>query len=103
MTKHWIIGVGALVTALASGACSGEDEPTVVEEVFSESCADVCERWDECRGPIDLDNCIDECEDASESEVGDDYVDDCDACVEDGSCQEIDSCWATCPQFPSMR
>jgi hypothetical protein len=94
----WLVGLGLSI------GCSDEDEPSLAEEIFSESCADFCERHDECLGPTDVGACIDECEDFEDrSEAAEDLIEVCDDCIDDGTCSEIEHCWQTCPVFPSMQ
>ncbi len=82
--------------------CGDSDEPTVVEEVFSAECADICERWDECRGPIDVDDCIDQCEAEDDDDALGGQISDCEDCLDDRSCSEAEACWPGCPVFAAM-
>jgi hypothetical protein len=102
MLKHFLAGISALALAAAIG-CSDEDSPSVIEEVFSESCSDICERYNECVADIHVGNCVDECEAADDNEITEARIEACDDCVDDGTCQDIEACWQACPVFPSMR
>ncbi len=64
-------------------------------------CFRICDRYSECVTDIDVSSCTDSCEDrADEDEAVETRLEQCEVCVDEGSCAEVDGCWASCPVVP---
>ena len=60
-------------------------------------CGRICARYDDCKREIDTEACQDRCTaKADEQDAMDTLVDDCEACIDRGTCAQIDDCWESC-------
>lgn len=87
-----------LFTLLASG-CTEEATDPIVNRI---TCADVCNRYQECFDEdYDVEACTDRCEDdATAREDKEDQLEECDACIDDESCASATfGCASQCVQF----
>ncbi len=83
--------------------CGDDDSPDVFEEVTQEDCADVCDKFDECQQDIDVERCVEDCENLEDVDPAfETAMDECDDCLDDTSCVEGDACWASCPALPGI-
>jgi hypothetical protein len=80
------IGVLGLAGFAFCSAAACDDAKDEIENTIT--CADVCERYQECvDADYDVAACTDRCEDdASSSETRESRLEECDACIEDRSC-----------------
>jgi hypothetical protein len=97
MKNAILASIIAAVSLFAVPACDEADEAF--------DCANVCDKYDECVGDVDTDQCIDSCTDwADENENNADRLDDCEECVEDRSCVESAfGCVAECAFIPTSK
>lgn len=95
LARKLVIVVTALLMPLACGDTGNE----VQDEIEGTAdCTQICNKYDDCVSDVDKSGCIDLCEDtADESESGENAVEDCEDCLDGKTCQDAQSCWATCP------
>ena len=64
--KACIGAVLVLAMGLTVGCSDNEDEPSLIDEIVDPNCADICDTFDACVRDIDVGNCVDQCDNATE-------------------------------------
>jgi len=96
MARYFTI-LALTVASVSLVACGDEAEEELRNTV---NCAKICGKYDECVAEIDVSSCTDRCEDnADANESYARQASQCDSCV-DGTCAEVQGCWAACPVVP---
>lgn len=88
-----------VVTALLMPLACGDDGNEVQDEIEGTAdCTQICAKYNECESNVDETGCIDLCEDAAdETEAGENAAENCEDCLDGKTCDQAESCWATCP------
>jgi len=95
LARKIVLVVAALLIPLACG----DDGNEVQDEIEGTAdCSQICSKYNECESDVDESGCVDLCEDtADETQAGEEAVENCEDCLDGKTCDQAESCWATCP------